>query len=260
MLEHEKRSQKYALQSFIRGEYLTRKSCFGSEWAYGRKRDNKRLKAYLLIFKEELFIFLRSMGIKIPMKYPIKTLAGCLIFICLICPNSFAVIQEDMAKIKVISDEIVKDCPNDEQKVLALSHYVCLKLKPDASKGILPDAQMSVTDRLDSGVGWCNHQIGVFMRLAEAQGIRTRMLYLLNKEGTDSPHTIGEAYLNGRWIIVDPLFDFNIRNDKGELLSLRDVYKDVNLLKRCPSIKERGDVESFIDNYLNPVIYVFGLE
>ncbi len=181
------------------------------------------------------------------------------ISLCLASP-SYAVIQEDFPKIKEISDSVVKDCLTDEQKVMALSHYVYLKLKPDASKGITPEAGMSVIDRLDSGVGWCNHQVAVFMRLAEAQHIKTRMLYLLNEEGTTSPHTIGEAYLNGRWVIVDPMFDFDIRNSRGEPLSLRDVYKDVNVLKRCPLIKERGDVESFILNYLNPVIFVYGLD
>ena len=183
-----------------------------------------------------------------------------LIALCLLCPNSYAEFQEDLAKIKTISDEVVSSCKDDEHKVIALTHYVHAKLKPDASKGIAPDTKMSTTDRLDSGVGWCNHQVTVFMYLAQVQGISTRMLYLINKEGTASPHTIGEAYLNGRWVIVDPLFNFNVRNDNGELLSLRDVYKDVNLLKRCPNIAGRGDVDTFIDNYLNPVIYVYGLD
>lgn len=188
----------------------------------------------------------------------IKSISIFLLIFCLANP-SYAV-QEDLAKNKIISDEVVKDCKTVEEKVITLSHYVFLKLKPDESKGITPLTGMNTTDRLESGIGWCNHMVSVFMRLAEAQHIPTRMLYLINKEGTSSPHTIGEAYLDGRWVIIDPMFDFNVRNDKGELLSLRDVYKDVNTLKKCPLLNSRGDVDTFIDNYLNPIIYVYGLE
>jgi len=190
------------------------------------------------------------------MKIFLSVLSVCLM--CLICGKSYA-IQEDFVRIKEISDSVIKDCKTDEDKVIALSHFVHTKLQPDESK-IPANAVMSTVDRLDAGVGFCNHQVAVFMRLCEAQKIKTRMLYLLNKEGTSSPHTIGEAWVNSRWVIVDPIFDLNIRNASGELISLRDVYKDVNILKGCPALKARGDVDKFIDNFLNPMMFVYGLE
>jgi hypothetical protein len=183
-------------------------------------------------------------------------LTGCLLLSACKC---FA-IQEDFDKIKKISDEAVKDCKTDEEKVLALSHYVYLKLKPDETKGVSPQAQMSTCDRLGSGVGWCNHQVAVFMRLAESQKIKTRMLYLLNKEGTESPHTIGEAYIENRWVIVDPQNDFNA------LFSRNDVLRNPNLIKNQPIVKERfkdakqETIDDFVELYINPSIFVYGLE
>jgi len=180
-----------------------------------------------------------------------------------------AEIIEDFAKIKGISDSVCVGATSNEEKVIALSHYVYMKLKPDASKGIEPFAQLSTTDRLESGVGWCNHQIAVFMRLAEQQHIKTRMLYLTDSAGESSPHTIGEAWIGGRWVIIDPMFDQVLRNEKGELASLRDVYKNKDILKTVPLIQARleenyhgdeAEFENWIDNYLNPVIFVYGLE
>lgn len=189
-----------------------------------------------------------------------KSLLICLLAFCLICPLSYAQIQEDFVKIKSISDEVVKDCSANGEKVLALSHFVYLKLTADASKGISPNVGMSTIDRLDSGVGWCNHQVAVFMRLAEAQHISTRMLYLLNKEGTSSPHTIGEALIDGKWVIVDP------QNDFIGLYSRYEVLHNPNLIKNEPSIQAKfkeqpkEKLNEYVDLYTNPAIFVYGLD
>lgn len=188
------------------------------------------------------------------MKYLILVL--CLI--CLAQPISYAITQ-DFEKIKQISDEVVKDCINDSEKVLALSHYVYLKLKPDYSKGIPPNATMSVTDRLESGVGWCNHQVQVFMFLAQAQGIKTRMLYLLNKAGDSSPHTIGEAFVSGRWVVVDPQLDFNVLVTREEIQKNPEIIKNLPLmLKRKEEVynNDESKYDEWIALYYNPSILV----
>lgn len=190
----------------------------------------------------------------------VRLLSICLISLCLICPKSYGVIQEDLAKIKAISDEVVRYCDTDEEKVLALSHYVHYKISADETKGITPQMAMSITDRLDCGVGWCNHQVAVFMALAQAQHIQTRMLYLLNKEGTSSPHTIGEAYVNGRWVVVDSQNDFN------EIFSRYEALENPDLIKRQQHVKDRfanqpiEKLNEFVDMYTNPAIFVYGLD
>lgn len=190
-------------------------------------------------------------------------------FIC-VANLSWAVV-ENFDRIKVISDSVLIETKavTDEAKVIALSHYVYTKLKPDASKGIGPFDKMSTTDRLDVGVGWCNHQVAVFMRLCEAQKIKTRMLYLTNKEGTSSPHTIGEAYVDGRWVVVDPMFDMVLRNAEGKLVSLKDIIKNPSILKTVPLVYARIDenyggdeklLDEWVDNFTNPTMFVYGLE
>lgn len=188
--------------------------------------------------------------------------------ILLLASPLYAVVNEDFARIKQVSNDVCAHANTIEEKVMALSHYVHAKLKPDASKGIPATAQLSTMDRLDSGVGWCNHQAGVFMRLAEAQGIKTRMLYLLNDEGTASHHTIAEAFVGGRWVIIDPMFDLEIYNAKGELVSCEDVLLHPKLLRSAPLVDKRrseiynGDEKQFsawIRLYTNRPIIAFEL-
>lgn len=170
-----------------------------------------------------------------------------IIFLCLICliqTKTYA-IEEDFAKIKEISDSIVKDCKGDAEKVLTLSHYVHLKLKPDHSAGISPNAIMSTVDRLESGIGWCNHLVLVFMRLAEAQGIHSRMLYLINREGTSSPHTIGEALVDGKWYVIDPQLDFNVLVTRNEIMQNLDIIKNLPLMQKRKTEVYQNDEAQF---------------
>jgi transglutaminase-like putative cysteine protease len=170
-----------------------------------------------------------------------------LVMMAILTGPVFGVINEDLPKIKELSDSIVKDCLSDGEKVLALSHFVNGKIHSNPTKGISPTAQMATMDRIDIGVGWCNHQVAVFMRLAEAQGIPTRMIYLLNNEGTESKHTIGEAFVGGKWVVVDPMFDFNF------LATRHDIVKDISILKgKIP--------DGWEDYFLNPGIIAYELE
>ena len=179
------------------------------------------------------------------------------LIICLLVSTNVCAITDNLVKITAISNEVVEGCKNDAEKVLTISHYVFLKLKPDASKGIPPNAKMTVVDRLESGVGWCNHQVGAFMALAYAQGIRTRMLYLLNREGTASPHTIGEAFIDGKWYIIDPQQDFNV------LITRYDAMKDQTVLKGLLENRRKTvypndpkAFDEFVELYYNPSMIV----
>ena len=177
--------------------------------------------------------------------------------LCVACNTSWA-LTEDLNKIKLYSDDAVKNCATDEEKIMAIVNFVHNKIKANANPNITPSMKMTIVERLDLGAGWCNHQVEVCMYLAFAQGIRTRMLYLTNYEGTTSPHTIGEAWIGGRWIILDPQNNINLRNSEGKLISLRDIQKDKFILKKAPLLKDRED--AFFDMFLNPVMIVLELE
>jgi len=190
-----------------------------------------------------------------------------LLLLCVVS-TSYAIVQEDFAKIKEVSDGAIGTATTDEAKVIALIHFVHNKLKPDATKGIAPNAAMSTIDRLDSGVGWCNHQVAVLMRLLEAQKISSRMLYLMNDAGTASHHTIGEALIDNRWVIIDPMFDVVIYNKDNKLISRNDVTRNPELLMSAPLQEDRlintynRDLKQFdewIRLYTNSAMMVYEL-
>ena len=179
-------------------------------------------------------------------------------------------IMEDSAGIKALSDSICEKARSDEERVISVIHAVHNKIKPDASKGIPAGAVMSVMDRWNAGVGWCNHQVKIAMYLLKSQGISSRMLYLVDKSGTTSPHTIGEALVKDRFVIIDPLFDMVARNSRGELISRYDVMEDSSVISSYPTQQERlKDVnvynndgklfKEWIELYTNPAILAMEL-
>lgn len=137
-----------------------------------------------------------------------------------------------------VSDEVVIGCETQEQKVLALQKYVFDNVKP--GQGYEPNdvAKMSNKERLEKGVGWCNHQVDVFMSLARLQDIRTRMLYLLTADMHSSPHTIAEAFINNRWVITDVSWNLILRNPQGKLATRQDLADDFTILTDNPQVKE----------------------
>lgn len=149
------------------------------------------------------------------MKYLVLSL---ILVFSLITANSYADELQD------ISDELVKDCSTFEQKITILMNHVFDKMKPNGNGITLAEARrMTNKQKYFAGVGWCNHQVDVFMELAQRQGIRTRMLYLLNEDKSSSPHTIAEAMYESKWIVVDVANNFIFKKPNGQLMSRTDM-------------------------------------
>lgn len=152
-------------------------------------------------------------------------------------------------KIQDISDLAVSGCKTFEDKMLALRRYVDKKMKfpePRIKDGrnlepgdIYP---LNTIERLDSGLGgWCDQQVHVFMRLAQKQGMKTRMVCLSNKEHTESPHTIAEVLApDGRWIVVslDPINGFEPFTKDGKIATREDMVNDKDILRKNSKVKE----------------------
>lgn len=149
--------------------------------------------------------------------------------------------------VKARSDEVVKGYDAFEDKVRTLRQYVHDKmllpdsrLKPDGTTLRPEDVYpLNTIQRLDNGWGgWCDQQAFVFMHLAQKQGITTRMVFLYKKGSPASCHAIAEAFDGERWVIVDPMFNLELKNIDGKMASRDDVAKDLNIIKRSPTIKE----------------------
>jgi len=189
------------------------------------------------------------------------------ILFCALLVSRYAHADDYEEKVKKMSDEAAKGCATFEDKVRALRHYVHIKMqvpipavKPNGDP-IDPDeiTPLNTIQKLTSGYGgWCYHQATVFTHLARKQGITTRLVLLLNRERTESPHTIAEAFDGKRWVIVDPYFDMELINKDGKMASREDIIKDMDILRNSPTIKELAKKDSrwkndrFLRMYTNP--------
>ena len=152
----------------------------------------------------------------------------------------------------------------DQNEVLELRRYVKDRMS-GSRKGVTPQDiyKLTTQERLDKGCGWCDQLARVFMDLASRKGIQTRMVFLFARFSIHQ-HTIVEAKVNGRWVIIDldPDHDLILYNNKGELASREDLLKDPSILYNNPTIKELAEEnplwadEDFLSMYYNDLARV----
>jgi hypothetical protein len=86
--------------------------------------------------------------------------------------------------------------------------------------------------------GHCAKRSRLLTVLLESQGIKAHKLFLYNPRGlvllNDPPrawvHVVVEAQLDGRWVVVDPLFHLVFPKPDGELATAADLRKHPDLL------------------------------
>ncbi len=88
-------------------------------------------------------------------------------------------------------------------------------------------------DYLVEGVGWCDYHAKVFCRLLAERGLHARYVFLKDQHG-QSPHTIAEVRIQGRWRAVDPFFNL-IYVQSAEWQQLEQVTPD--LVERLPELQ-----------------------
>jgi len=161
----------------------------------------------------------------------------------LLVNTCIAYAQSDQAALKVISDEVVKGSSNFEDKIRALRQYVYEKIAIPRKKNPSLDPNLvwplNTLERLNSGLGgYCDQQADVFMDLAKTLGITTRQVYLFCKGQRGSCHTIAEAFDGNRRIIVDTMFNLELKNENGQMASREDVTSDLGIILRTPNVQE----------------------
>lgn len=164
------------------------------------------------------------------------------LLLSLVLVNSYADELQD------ISDNLVKDSSGFEQTITILMNHVYDKMKPNGN-GINLAAARKMTNKQKyfAGVGWCNHVVDVFMEMAQRQGIKTRMLYLLSEDKSNSPHTIAEAFDGNKWIVVDVSNNLIFKKDNGQLMSRQDMANDWDkCLKILNAINPNEDWGAFL--------------
>lgn len=134
--------------------------------------------------------------------------------------------------VRAKSMEIVGDETDDYQKLFLLHRWVAENIYYDYD-ALYYGGQTSYAadDVLDSGRSVCAGYAGLLMQLIQAQGIpcmeTTTYALGVNSNGgsfavneaeaakTGSNHAHVEAFVNGRWVIMDPTWDSNNKYENG---------------------------------------------
>jgi len=69
----------------------------------------------------------------------------------------------------------------------------------------------------------CGTGTNAFVNLASAGGIEARRLLLLDEQGVNVNHVVAEVHLDGRWVIVDPLFHTIMKDSAGRFLTKEEL-------------------------------------
>jgi hypothetical protein len=83
----------------------------------------------------------------------------------------------------------------------------------------------------------CGSYSGMFVELLKARKIPTRFVQMLDRDDVSgvAHHIVVEAWLDGRWVICDPMYDLVFRGDDGRILGFDEIRRDWDRLQaQCP--------------------------
>lgn len=93
---------------------------------------------------------------------------------------------------------------------------------PHFTGPLAPDRGMTEEQLIQSGHGWCNEQVRVFIALCQIVQIPSRLCFLFH-ENTICGHTAAEVFLDGRWVFVDVTFGIVVKLPDGLFAEGRDL-------------------------------------
>ena len=126
--------------------------------------------------------------------------------------------------LKGFSDAVLPQSGTAQQKVQSILAWMehGPAREPDAANAtVVPrDPEESLDHRGLLQV--CGTATNAFVNLARAGGIPSRRLLLLGADG-QTRHVVAEVLIDGRWVVVDPVFRKIMTDDSGRLLTREDL-------------------------------------
>lgn len=118
------------------------------------------------------------------------------------------------------SDAIVPRTASAVQKVQAILDWMSEQSAPTESRNVPSGSDRNPDDTLNykSLLRVCGTATNAFINLADAAGLSARRLLLLDPEQR-AKHVDAEVLVDGRWVVVDPLFRMFLRGPDGSLLT-----------------------------------------
>jgi len=80
---------------------------------------------------------------------------------------------------------------------------------------------------LKTGVGYCNEQARVFVRLCQVSGIPARLVFLFYADRVQG-HVVAEFYADGRWAMADSSWCCVFPGPDGQPMSAAECHEQVN--------------------------------
>lgn len=135
--------------------------------------------------------------------------------------------------LKGFSDAIVPLSATPEERVSAIltwmEHGPARATTPTGGLFPLRDPQETLNYRALLQV--CGSATNAFVNLANSSGLPARRLLLLNEHRRAS-HVVAEVYLNGRWVVVDPIFHIILR-DRNQHPLTKEELRDPEALAQA---------------------------
>jgi len=135
--------------------------------------------------------------------------------------------------LKGFSDAVVPYTASGEQKVQAIltwmEHAPARRAFTPAENPASRDPENTLN--YDGLLRVCGTATNAFVNLADSSGLEARRLLLLSPDRTTN-HVVAEVRLDGRWVVVDPVFRAILRDASGRPLT-RQELADSSILQEA---------------------------
>jgi Transglutaminase-like superfamily len=135
------------------------------------------------------------------------------------------------------SDAIVPNFLPAEQKVEAILNW----MRTEQSRGVTtnPDGlarrDPEMTLNYQQLLNVCGTATNAFLNLARSSDLQVRRLLLLTPD-RKTKHVVAEVLIDGRWVIVDPMYRVMMRDLKGRSLTRKDLRNPATLAEATTAI------------------------
>ena len=158
-------------------------------------------------------------------------------------------VRED-AFYRDIATRAVGDAVSKEDQLLALldkTYHTVTSLREGIQDGTVEDISGLAAYRrlfLDSvahdtlyPTSRCGSYSGLLVELLKEKGFRVRFGQMLDREDVTgvAHHIVVEVWLDGRWVICDPMYNLVFRGEDGRILGFDEIRRDWDRLQaQCP--------------------------
>lgn len=126
----------------------------------------------------------------------------------------------------VVAHRAAGDATTPDEIAARLERFVYENVR---SLSHMPETDDDPQGILQRGYGYCDQSVYAFIHLLQEKDVSGAMTHLYDAKG-NSPHTVAEVLLGGKWRVFDTLFGFVPRRPDGALATVREVAGNPALL------------------------------